>query len=53
MKTISANISECVGPLCSSLIPRRMSASGSIERTRIRGMLRFVFRSFAEDFPSR
>ena len=50
---ISASISEWVGPLWYSFIPRRMSASGSIERTRMSGMFRLVFRSLAEDFPSK
>jgi len=30
-----------------------MSASGIIERTKINGMLRFTFKSFAEDLPRR
>jgi hypothetical protein len=53
MKTMSAAIIEWVGPLCSSLTPKRMSASGISERTKISGMLGFTFRVLADGFPRR
>ena len=46
MKIISAVIIEWVGPLCSSLIPMRMSASGMMDSSAIRGMLMVVLVSF-------
>ena len=55
MKTSIAAIIECVGPRCISAIrgSKRMSMSGIIERTKIKGMLRFTLRSFADALPNR
>ena len=47
MKAISAVISEWVGPLWSSLMPKRMSKSGIIDSRAISGMLMLVLSSFA------
>lgn len=53
MKTSRAVIIEWVGPRCIPSVPKNMSTSGIIERTRIRGMLRFCLRALAVGFPIR
>lgn len=40
-------IIEWVGPLCIPFVPKKRSMSGIMERTRISGMLSFVFRIFS------
>ena len=56
MKTSIATIIECVGPRCISDLsrkPRRMSMSGIIDRTKIKGMLIFTLSNRADAFPNR
>ena len=56
MKTSIADITECVGPRCISMLKMKlkiMSMSGSTERTRINGTLKFTLRSLADALLSR
>jgi hypothetical protein len=56
MKTSMAAIMECVGPRCNGELmknSKRMSMSGSIERTKINGILKFTLRSFPDALASR
>ena len=56
MKTSMAVIIECVGPLCISTLKKKLnmiSMSGSTERTKIKGMLKFTLRSFPDALPNK
>lgn len=56
MKMSIADITECVGPRCISMLKRKsktMSMSGSTERTRTKGTFMFTLRSFADVLLSR
>ena len=55
-KTSMADIIECVGPRCISVLrkkSKRMSISGSTDRTKIKGKLNFALRMPADALPSR